>query len=74
MDNFSGAKLNLFIVLVSFLNKIADSGMLPETYIIPSSVVRRFLYQNPKRTRRGIQRSMFKEKGKQYLEAWRLIS
>ena len=43
MDNFSGAKKNHFIVLVSFLNQIKDHAVIPETYILPSSKVKSFM-------------------------------
>lgn len=73
MDNFSGARRNHYIALVTFLNKIDDHSVIPETYIVPSSRVPSLFYHNPKGTRRGIRHSKIRKLGKKYLEAWHLI-
>jgi len=73
MDNFSGARKNHWIALVTFLKRIDDHNSLPQTFIIPSSKVKSLLYHNPKGNRQGIRFSLMKAKGAKYLEAWHLI-
>lgn len=51
VDNFSDARSNHYIALVTFLNKIDDHSVIPETHIVPSSRVCSLFYRNPKGTR-----------------------
>ena len=39
LDNFSTISTTYFLVLVSFLNKIDDHGIIPEVYVLPSTKV-----------------------------------
>jgi len=73
MDNFHGPKPHHFIVFVSFLNRIEDTGVTPECYVVPSDEVKALFYRNPKRTRVGVQRSTVRATGKQFLAAWPLL-
>jgi hypothetical protein len=73
MDNFSGGRNNHWIALVTFQNRIDDHTVIPQTFILPSSKVRNFLYRNPKGTRKGIRHAAMRTRGKKYLEAWHLL-
>lgn len=72
MDNFRHAEENHFIVLVSFKGKIHNCETVPEVYIIPSTKVKRLLYENPKKSRKTIKLStMRKEKcKKEFKDKW----
>jgi hypothetical protein len=76
MDNFKKADNSHFIVLVSFLDKISDHEALPESWIIPSTDVKKLLYVNPKGNRKGINRGGERgilTKGLHYRENWELL-
>jgi hypothetical protein len=63
-----------FIVLVSYLNKIAVPSVAPETYVVPSEKLREFIYDAPGgRTVIHLSR-MRKEDGKVYRDAWHLVA
>ena len=71
LDNFdSEMRLNHYVALASFNNKIADHTKLPTVYLVPAVDIPKFFYTNPKGTRRTIQFSKMRDNGSQYLEAW----
>ncbi len=59
---------NHFYVLVTYLNKIDDISVKPESYILPSSVIHKFY----KLTKKGyvIPYSKLRDDGKIYNENW----
>lgn len=71
LDNLSKPTKNHYIALVSFLGRIGDCGIPPEVYILPSGDVDRFIYRNPKGTRKGISLSRMRRDGKKYKNAWK---
>ena len=73
MDNFDKAKKNHYIALVTYLNKIGDHTLVPETYIVPSSKIRSLFAHQKRGTRKGIRYSRIKKTGKKYLEAWSVL-
>ncbi|MDD3285590.1 MAG: hypothetical protein PHG95_03070 [Patescibacteria group bacterium] len=70
MDNFKKEAKNHFILLVCFLDKINDHNVNPESWIIPSTIVRKLFYINPKGNRCVIDRSKIIKIGQQYKENW----
>ncbi len=70
LDNFKGGNKNHYIVLVSFINKISEPSIVPEVYIVPSKEIRKFFYENPKRTRLGINLYKMRKSGTKYKGAW----
>jgi hypothetical protein len=62
-----------FVALVSYLNKIEDPKVVPETYIVPSEKLEEFIYSAPG-GRRVIQRSRIRKDGKAYRDAWHLVA
>lgn len=73
MDNFSKKHENHFIVLVSFLDKISDHDITPESWIIPSMEVEALFYHNPKGNRQVIDRHTIIKKGLVYKNNWELL-
>jgi len=71
LDNFSRPRKNHYIALVSFLGRIGDCNIAPEVYILPSDDVERFIYRNPKGTRKGISLSRMRRDGRKYKNAWK---
>lgn len=74
MENFKKRTENHFVVLVSFVNKIADYSALPEVYVVPSEDVSALIYENPKGSRRGITLSRMRKEAATYKDAWHLLS
>lgn len=73
LDNWTKEAPNHFLVLVSFLGKIGDVKIMPEVYAVPSKSVKKYLYQNPKRTRKGIQLSKMRKEGKKFKDNWKVF-
>ena len=73
MDNFSRARRNHFMALVTFLNKIGDHTVIPETYIIPSSQGGAPSSIIIQKEQDRIRHSAVKQLGNKYREAWHLI-
>jgi hypothetical protein len=71
LDNFKTYKKSHFLVLVSFLGKINESKALPEIYVLRSNKVGKYIYRNPKKTRKGIQLSVLRKKGKHLCDNWK---
>jgi hypothetical protein len=70
LDNLSDPTEDHYIALVSFLGRIHDCTIAPEVYILPSDHVERFIYRNPKGTRKGISPSRMRKEGAQYRDVW----
>ncbi|MBL7884891.1 MAG: hypothetical protein JNL69_12535 [Bacteroidia bacterium] len=62
---------NHFYVLVTYLNKIGDISIRPESYVLTSKEIRRFA----KQTKKGyvIDYSKMRDKGSKYKENWRVL-
>ena len=54
VDNLKRGHQDHFIVFVSFLDQIHDLNVVPEVYVVPSTLVKRRVYRNPKGNRRVI--------------------
>lgn len=74
MDNFKKKNKNHFIVLVSFLDKIAHHEVAPECWIVPSLEVEKLLYVNPKGNRQVIDRHTIIKVGSSYKDSWEPLS
>ena len=61
-----------FVVLVSYEGKIEDSSFGPKVWVIPHKKTKRFIKQY--RTRKNVSRSLVTKQGKEFLNAWDLIS
>lgn len=70
LDNLSNPTKDHYIALVSFLGHIHDCTITPEVYILPSDHVERFIYRNPKRTRKGISLARMRKEGARYRDVW----
>lgn len=76
LDNFVKIRNNHYIILVSFVDKIFDLSLLPEIYVVPSKNVKKLMYQNPKKSRKGINLSLMREESNtlKYLSNWKFLS
>lgn len=66
-------KPNHFIVFISYLNKIYEPAVIPETYIVPYNDAKTMMYRNPKGTRKGINLSTLRQHRDQYQNNWDLL-
>lgn len=73
IDNFKGPRKNHFLVLVCFLDKIADPTVLPEVYIVPSECVTDLKYTSPA-GRKVINLHKVRKVGQRFKDAWSLIT
>lgn len=71
IDNFK-EKGKHFVVLVCFLDKIADPTVLPEVYVVPSEQVHTLRYVSPA-GRKVINLYKMRKEGKVFRDAWNLI-
>ena len=71
LDNFTSAtRVNHYIALVTFNNRIKDHTVRPTVYLVPAADIPQFFYVNPKGNRRTIQFSRMRDEGSKYLENW----
>lgn len=61
-----------FIVLICYLNKIADPTFLPESYVVPSAKLRALTYNAPGGWKL-IRLSAMRNKGAANRDAWHLL-
>lgn len=75
VDNLKTGRANHFIVFECFLDRITDLAVLPEVYVVPSEKVAEFTYTSPGQAKRRVVelRTLRKENGKQFRDAWHLI-
>ena len=73
MDNFKKKDKAHFIVLVSFINRINDHGIVPECWIVPSLEIEKLFYVNPKGNRQVIDRHRIIREGQEYKSKWELL-
>lgn len=76
MDNFTKERSSHFIILVSYLDKILDHTALPECWVVPSTEIKKLLYENPKGNRRVIDRYGEKgmlKRGLRFKDNWELL-
>lgn len=73
LDNFSNRKSNHFLALVSYLNKIEDVSVIPEVYIVPAKDVDKLLWENPKKTRKGISLGNMRKTESKYRNKWSFL-
>jgi hypothetical protein len=71
VDNFRERKGH-FVILLSFLDKIDDPGVVPEVYIVPSQDIPSLIYHAPS-GRKVIPLGRMRKEGKRFLEAWRQL-
>lgn len=64
---------NHYYALVDFKGKIDQHDVCPETWIVPSTCTKDFLYEH-KTAGRFFQRPKLRKKGKQYLENWKQLA
>ena len=67
-------KKNHFLIFVSFLGKIKEHSIQPETYIVPSERLKPLLYRNPKGNRVGLRVATRRKDGKDFRDAWHLLT
>jgi len=65
------SRSNHFYVLVSFDGAIEDPTMLPSVWVIPSTEISHFIKKY--KTRTNISRSLVRNEGGIYMNAWSLI-
>ena len=70
VDNIGKGKPNHYIVLVCFLEKIADPTLLPEVYIVPSLDLEPLIYHAPG-GRKVITLTKTRKEGARYRDAWK---
>ena len=73
VDNLKAGRSRHFIVFVTFLGKIDDLGVSPESYIVPSKEVSALIYQNPAGNRRVIPLGRARKTWAKYKHAWQLL-
>jgi hypothetical protein len=73
VDNVKAMQDRHFIILICFLDKIADPTAIPETYVVPSSDLTALTYNAPG-GRKVIQLSKMRKKGEIYRDAWHLVT
>lgn len=76
LDNLSEKlnKPNHFVIFLSFLNEMSDPTVLPEIYIMPFNEVKKYIYHNPKNTRKGINLSTLRKNCKKYKDYWAILN
>ena len=75
LDNVdeSLVKPNHYIVFLSFLNKMSDTTVVPEMYIVPNNKLTELMYRNPKGNRKGINLSELRLNGRDFLNNWEIL-
>lgn len=72
VDNVKTGRDGHFIILVCFLDKIADPTVMPETYVVPSIDLPGLMYNAPG-GRKLIVLSKMRNDGTKYRDAWNLV-
>ncbi len=79
IDSFNKKEKNHFLVFVSFLDKIDDPQLVPETYIVPSLDIdksfreldgKSLVYVTPSGTRKDVLLSSLRKLKNNYLHKW----
>ncbi len=79
IDNWTKKEKTHFLVFVSFLDKIEDSQIVPETYIVPSLDIdksfreldgKSLVYRTPSGTRKDVMLSSLRKLKDKYLHKW----
>ncbi len=79
VDNWDKKEKNHFLVFVSFLNKIDDPQIVPETYIVPSLDIdksfreldgKSLVYLTPSGTRKDVMLNKLRKLKDKYLHKW----
>lgn len=74
LDNFKpDRETNHYIALVTFNNRIGDPSVPPSVFLVPAKDIAKFFYHNPKGNRQTVRYSTMRDKGQQFLEAWKQI-
>lgn len=75
LDNVdeSLVKPNHYIVFLSFLNKMSDTLVIPEIYILPYNRLSEMMYRNPKGNRKAINLSELRLNGREFLNNWEIL-
>jgi len=73
VDNVDSQSRDHFLVLVSYLGRMADPTVQPEVYVLPASRLQGLVYRNPGRTRKVLPLSTMRKKGSEFKSAWHLL-
>jgi len=73
VDNVKAGRNGHFIILICFMDRISDPGVMPEAYIVPSADLPALTYNAPG-GRKVIQLSTMRKEGKAYRDAWSLVT
>ncbi len=72
VDNFGGGKNGHYLIFVCFLGRIADPGVLPEVFVVPSQDLEPLIYKAPG-GRKVLQLAKLRKKGQIYRNAWQQL-
>ncbi len=72
VDNVKKVKDRHFLVFVCYEGRINDPTSQPETWVVPSDSLERFVYNSPK-GRRVVPRSTLRRKAAKFKNAWKLL-
>lgn len=73
VDNVKLEKSTHLLIFVCFRGKFGDVTSLPESWVIPSNELSRFIYQAPG-GRRVVQRSHLIKEAEEFKEAWHFLT
>lgn len=72
VDNFK-LRPDHFLAFVCFNNKISDPKSIPDVWILPSSVVPKFIYKAPNANRKVVRRGVLDARAADYYQKWDLL-